>query len=159
MKAHKWGSHTGNTWPDFPPLVIPHLKRGPTVGDKGLALVLRNLSPLMDSEEMQNTCAAVSPFCGAVSARAIWCSSLLQAKRMESQHACVSPGIVCQVYLAGSRSSYRSPCLGMVRICQQSKQKPRLLFPQHGCFHRTSRTPGLRQWPCRINTIISAIQC
>lgn len=134
MKAKTRGSHTGNTWPAFPPQAFSHLKRGPTAGDKGLALVLRNLSPLRNREWMRRACAVLLRSCGAVSARAISCSSLLQAKRTESQHACVSPGIVCQVYLAGSRSAYRSPCLAWLGYASEANRSHDYHFPSMAAF-------------------------
>lgn len=111
--------------------------------DKGRAFLRRNISPLINNEQIQNTERAFPPVAWAVSALTSWPLSVLQSKKMGTQHGSEFPRMggsdlpgVHMGRMPNPRSFYRKTLL---RCGQQScgssrkaSKRPQLLFLQLG---------------------------
>lgn len=106
--------------------------------DKGRAFLRRNISPLINNEQTQNTEIVFPPVVWAVSALTSWSLSVLQSKKMGTQHGSEFPRIggfdlpgVRMGRMPDSRSFYRKPCLDMASKAVEALGKQ---AKGHSCY-------------------------
>lgn len=88
--------------------------------DKGHAFLRRNISPLINNEQTQNTEIVFPPVVRTVSALTSWSLSVLQSKKMGTQHGSEFPRMggfglpgVRIGRMPNPRSFYKKPCSDM----------------------------------------------